>query len=695
LAPKSIKLTKLHKLDSYAVVWDCVNHCKGKSMIFQKFIAFVIIAFLATPADAATTRGLFVGIDDYQFSKDNGGDNDFRNLRGAVNDTISIKNALRPLYRVALDKTAPDACPSETAGDIVSITLFNTCATRENILKSLDQLITISKPGDTILFYFAGHGAQYSAVVRADQSSGYSGTILPYDARDPNSAEVKEIFDYELKEYKLRAVAKGIYFVSIFDSCNSGTATRSGAIGGSRSAPPLILRSGQTLPNSDAISNQGEGGSNGGYWVHMAAAQDGQVAKELPDGGIGGVRKGVFTTALIDTLNAIPKGSFGDIMSHVQAQVGAVNVNQTPSVEGDGILSSFGSRSSSVVLFKASIAGLTLMLPDVGRTSGITEGSVFSLFPDETTAREADATPVATAFVSQVGPDQTKLTLQQPDMGTKLTNMPTLTARKTSHAFTRDILKIGNRIPPGSDHDTVGRLLDSFEFIKQAEAGELNIAKIEATSDQLELLRTDGTAVTNLGSMQDSGFKKNLEEKLKKAARVNEMISLLTPVSEAGIGFCIDDSKYGVLTCPKSERRNMRLIKVDEKAQVTITNRSEKSRYFYVFGIDPNFGVAVIMPPPGAKDSALSEGRAYRNAGDSNDDPVVMRTPGTYRFLTIASEKPINPLALEQTGIAARGADICQSALEKLLCNANEGQRGDPVPRIGEWTATMETVIVE
>ncbi|QJB68519.1 caspase family protein [Parasphingorhabdus halotolerans] len=664
-------------------------------MIFQKLIAFVIIASLATATDAATTRGLFVGIDDYQFSKDNGGDNEFRNLRGAVNDTINIKNALRPLYRIALDKTAPDACPSETAGDIVSITLFNKCATRAKILKSLDQLITMSKPGDTLLFYFAGHGAQYSAIVRADQSSGYSGTILPFDARDPDSNEVKEIFDYELKDYKLRAVARGVYFISIFDSCNSGTATRSGAIGGSRSAPPLALRSGQSLPNSDIISDQGGGGANGGYWVHMAAAQDGQIAKELPSGGIDGVRNGVFTTALIDTLKAMPKASFSDIMRHVQAQVGIVNVNQTPSVEGDGIQSSLGSKSASVALFKASVAGSTLMLPDDGRTSGITEGSVFSLFADETTAREADATPVATAFVSQVGSDQTKLTLKQPDMAAKLTNMPALTARETTHAFTRDILKIGNRIPPGPDHDAVNKFLDSFEFIKQADAGELNIAKIEESADQLVLVRTDGTVIANLGSPQDSGFQKNLETKLKKAARVNEMLGLLTPVNEAGIDFCIDDSKYGVLTCPKPERRNMRLIKVDEKAQVTITNRNQKPRYFYVFGIDPNFGIAVIMPPPGAKDSALPEGRAYRNASDSNDDPVIMRTPGTYRFLTIASEKPINPLALEQTGIAARGSNICQSALEKLLCNANEGKRGDPVPRVGEWSATMETVLVE
>lgn len=664
-------------------------------MILQKLIAFFIIASLAAAADAATTRGLFVGIDDYQFSKDNGGDNDFKNLKGAVNDTINIKNALRPLYRIALDKTAPDACPSETAGDIVSITLFDKCATRAKILQSLDQLITTSKPGDTILFYFAGHGAQYSAVARADQSSGYSGTILPYDARDPNSDEVKEILDYELKEYKLRAVAKGVYFVSIFDSCNSGTATRNGAIGGARSAPPLSLRSGQTLPNSGAIRRQEGGGSNAGYWVHMAAAQDGQIAKELPSGGNDGVRNGVFTTALIDTLKAIPKASFSDILRHVQAQVGSVNINQTPSVEGDGIQSSFGSRSASVALFKASVADSTLMLPDDGRTSGITEGSVFSLFPDETTAREADATPVATAFVSKVGPDQTKLTLQQPDMNAKMANMPALTARETKHSFTRDILKIGNRISPGPDHDIVDRFLDSFEFIKQADAGELNIAKIEATADKLALLRTDGTMIANLGSPQDFGFQKNLETNLKKAARVNEILNLLTPVNEAGIDFCIDDSKYSALTCPKPERRNMRLIKVDEKAQVTITNRSEKSRYFYVFGIDPNFGIAVIMPPPGAKDSALSEGRAYRNASDSNDDPVIMRTPGTYRFLTIASEKPINPLALEQTGIAARGTDICQSALEKLLCNANEGKRGDPVPRVGEWTATMETVLVE
>lgn len=664
-------------------------------MTIWKLVAFLFIAFLANPANGATTRGLFVGIDDYQFSSDNGGDNDFKNLGGAVNDTIIFKDALRPLYKLYLDKIPRNSCPEETAGDFVSITLFNKCATRAQILHSLDRLITISKPGDTIIFYFAGHGAQYSADERSDQSSGYSGTILPYDARDPDSDDVIEILDYELKAYKLRAVTKGIYFVSIFDSCNSGTATRSGAIGGSRNAPSLTLRSGQNLPHFGSNSSSEEISAEGGYWVHMAAAQDGQLATEIQGDGEEGSLNGIFTTALVNTLKAMPKASFGDIMRHVQAQVSAVNVNQTPTGEGDGMTSSFGSKSIRVALFETSVSGSRLEFSKAGRSSGITEGSTFALFLDEASAREVDSTPLATAYVSQVALDRATLKFQEPTMAANTANMPTLIARELNHAFIQDVLQIGNQVAPGLVQESVGRILNSFDFIDAGQAGELNIAMSEERPGQLELLRIDGTRVAQLGNIQDSGFKINLSKKLKKAARVNEMLGLLTPASKAGIDFCIDDSDYSALDCPNRERRNIRLIKINEKAQVTITNRNTQSRYFYVFGIDPNYGVAIILPPPGAKDSALAEGISYRNASDANDDPVIMRTPGTYRFLTIASEKPINPLALEQTGIAARGTGVCETALEKILCNANEGQRGDPVPRLGEWAATMETVIVE
>jgi len=69
---------------------------------------------------------------------------------------------------------------------------------------------------------------------------------------------------------KDRATAKGLFFVSVFDSCNSATATRDGATGQSRSAPALI----GAAPPAPATASTSTSAGGDGYWVHLAAAQE-------------------------------------------------------------------------------------------------------------------------------------------------------------------------------------------------------------------------------------------------------------------------------------------------------------------------------------------------------------------------------------------------------------------------------------
>ena len=91
-----------------------------------------------------------------------------------------------------------------------------------------------------------------------------------------------------------------------------------------------------------------------GYWVHLAAAQDGEQAQETPSGAIG-ERAGVFTTALIETLRmpGMAKASFGDIVGEVGLRVAESGAtSQTPSAEGE-LNASLGAKARDVVLFDA------------------------------------------------------------------------------------------------------------------------------------------------------------------------------------------------------------------------------------------------------------------------------------------------------------------------------------------------------
>ena len=98
-------------------------------------VGALALAPVATPqAHAAELYGMVVGIDDYI-----GTAND---LDGAVNDAGDVAKSLNGL------------------GAKEVVTLFNGDATKEHIVSEWNDLVAKTKPGDTIIFSYAGHGGQ-------------------------------------------------------------------------------------------------------------------------------------------------------------------------------------------------------------------------------------------------------------------------------------------------------------------------------------------------------------------------------------------------------------------------------------------------------------------------------------------------------------------------------------------------------
>ena len=135
--------------------------------------------------DTRRIHALIVGIDRYRYSDARQPGAVFSDLRGAVGDAQRFKQALAELYGVDVDVPANGTCDSSNAA---TTTLTDDCATRARILKALEQRIETLSPGDTLLFYFAGHGSRYRDDEARDQDTGYNGTILPTDARNPDGS---------------------------------------------------------------------------------------------------------------------------------------------------------------------------------------------------------------------------------------------------------------------------------------------------------------------------------------------------------------------------------------------------------------------------------------------------------------------------------------------------------------------------
>jgi hypothetical protein len=659
------------------------------------FMSLMALTAAAAAPPATSIRAVFVGIDDYLYSSTKVQGAGFNDLHGAVGDAERMKAALRSAYHLDLDTSVAGQCRSENA---VSTTLTNNCADRTSIIAALEHQIDASRPGDTLIFYYAGHGSQFIDDQVFDQASGYNDTIMPTDARKPGAASGADILDREILGIVNRATMRGVNVVTIFDSCNSGTATRDLFIDGvSRSAPPLRA-SGTNRPVDAAVTGDSQGSSpqDSGYRVHFAAAADGESAME--SGGVG-VRAGVFTTALAATLVEMPHATFADIDAEARLKVEeSGHAQQHPQASGE-LRATLGGAAASAVLLDAT-GSATVVTLQGGKLSGVTEGSTYALFASTSDALRADARPLASGRVTTVDNSLATLKLDQPASQT----LPQrLVARETAHAFGQQFVLVRNQVQSAEGRANVARAIAGLPVARIAEPAQLVIASKAPNDSTVNLYAQDGRLLAELGSPGAAEFTRVLGKELEKVARVQALLALRTDPAAAESRFCIATGTYDPYDCPVSSApangkpataalkgpSSERRLNAGKAAQVTVLNASDRKRYIYVLGIDADYSVTLLLPADRGVDAALGPHQPLQRSD------VVPDSPGRYRFVTIATDAPINAQALEQSRSGARDLGRCTSALERALCSAQDGTRDLSTPRVGAWTATISTALVK
>ena len=175
-------------------------------------------------------RALIIGINDYKDPK-------IPDLETAVNDAQAMAKLLREHYGFHIEL------------------LLDRKATKEAIFRALRKLASSTKPDDSVLIYYAGHGD-------LDRLTN-EGWWIPADAKggDPIT-----YLDNSLVQTYIRSMqARHVLLIS--DSCYSGT-----LFGQARAMPPVIgekyylnlynekSRWGMTSGNKTPVSDQGSGG---------------------------------------------------------------------------------------------------------------------------------------------------------------------------------------------------------------------------------------------------------------------------------------------------------------------------------------------------------------------------------------------------------------------------------------------------
>jgi len=275
-------------------------------------------------------KAVVIGINDYAPAGAGGPD-----LNGCVNDARDVANTL------VVCGFAP--------ADIRILTNHN--AKKTNIFTYLNWLLDDSASGDSLVFFYSGHGTRVANIGADLEIDGLDEAIVPHDYSTNGF-----IRDDDFKDIFKGKVKPGVNLEVIFDCCHSGTGTRSLNLGLSGPNGEAIVETPRFLepmledefyfsyfreleakakpePMATTRAIVPVAGMNHTLW---AACKDNQVSIE---GSISGVVRGYFTYHFCKILRA----TAGDITrKRLDAQtatalsaMGAAQTNQTESTSAE------------------------------------------------------------------------------------------------------------------------------------------------------------------------------------------------------------------------------------------------------------------------------------------------------------------------------------------------------------------------
>lgn len=346
------------------------------------------LALLALPQAglAARTHALLIGSGEYRSEE-------IRDLAGPAND-IRAMRAL--LGEIGTDRL---------------VVLENADVTRSAVERALFDLGRAAAPGDWVLLYYSGHGAQ--AVMPGTNKVLQ---FVPLPGFDPDHQDPEHfIADKDFYAWMKLYVPRTVNILMMVDSCHSGTMQRTirpqlygyvsrATLGGSDR--PITI---EARPGPRFASSQGAAGVSDEpepvdlpNLVYFGAAKDGQLALEMELPAAGGASRGLLTYAFEQGLTR--PGSRADRPAADLDNDGVVSIEEMAAYLNGQVhlLSAF--RQDSTATFAASLAGAPLLseVPPAPRPAGEAIPSLH-VVPD--LAPEGGGTPADQAL-RIVGEDQ-------------------------------------------------------------------------------------------------------------------------------------------------------------------------------------------------------------------------------------------------------------------------------------------------
>ncbi len=345
-------------------------------MLNRLTYALCSTAALAFPA-SAEVHAVLVGVSDYLYLD--------ADLKGPGNDLRLMAETLEARGvapgRMTLLTSDPTSLPPGAA---------TAEPTRAGILAALDDVAQKAAPGDTVVFYFSGHGGQ-APDLSGDEGGGYDEIFLPADAKDWKGsigAVENAIVDDELQAWAQGLMDRDITLVGLIDACHSATGFRGSAGKGvARGLTPDQLG----VPEGTASAPATAPVELTGNYVFLYSSQSDERSFEYPLGDTG-LWQGEFTLRLTQVLSAAPEASWAQVLAHVADTMVQGEARQVP--EGEGPMLDAQVFGSGQAAARMQVSDRSLK---AGLLQGLAEGTEVTFY-----AEGSGGDPLGTALVKKV-----------------------------------------------------------------------------------------------------------------------------------------------------------------------------------------------------------------------------------------------------------------------------------------------------
>ena len=325
----------------------------------------------------AETRAVIIGVSDYLVLD--------ADLKGPAFDAQLMAETLAAR---GVEPAAMTVLSSDLTG--LPAGVATGAPTRAGILAAMADVAAVAQPGDTVVFYFSGHGSQ-APDASGDEGGGYDEILLPADAagwKGSTGAVENALVDDELQAWAQGLMDRGVKLVGLIDACHSATGFRAvGGAGVARVMTPEALgvpEDAVSAPATAPLVLMGD-------YVFLYSSQSDERSFEYPLGG-DGIWHGEFTLRLAQVLTDAPEASWAQVLAAATDAMAQGPARQMP--EGEGPLLGarvFGTASGEV---RFALAGDTVA---AGLLQGLDAGAELTLYADAAGGAALGVVTVASA----------------------------------------------------------------------------------------------------------------------------------------------------------------------------------------------------------------------------------------------------------------------------------------------------------